>query len=80
MLSERIAEHSRDVRNRRELSHVYDHTRKENGHSFDFGNVEVIDRESNKFVRKRLEGIYTHTEDNPLNKAWEINPIYHSLF
>ena len=55
------------------------HVQSTAGHTFDFDGVEIMIKSNNKYVRKRLEGIYTSKESNTLNRAWEVNPIYNNI-
>ena len=45
VLQDRLDEHSRDIRNKKELSHVYSHV-DSTGHSFNFSNVKIIAKSS----------------------------------
>ena len=36
------------------------HVQNTGGHTFDFDGVQIMDRANNKYVRKRLEGIYIY--------------------
>ena len=66
-------EHKRDIEKKKEISNVFEHINNNDGHSFNFSEVKVLDRSDNKIIRRRLEGIYTHKEINSLNRAWEFN-------
>ena len=78
-LKVRVNEHKEDVRKQKMLSNVYMHSR-DNNHSFDFNNVNVLDRHSNANSRKQLESIYTFKSELTINRAYDLNDIYSPLF
>ena len=78
LLEERIVEHKRDIRNRKKESHVFRHC-DQFRHQFDFDNVKILARSNDYKTRRKLEGIHTHINQNSLNRAWEVNPIYNVL-
>ena len=79
LLEERISEHKRDIRNKKRESHIYMHT-DQCGHNFDFNNTKILAKANEVKTRRKLEGICTHQNQNSLNRAWELNPIYNVLF
>ena len=79
LVEERMAEHQRDIRNKKRESLVYMHT-EQYGHTFDFTNVRILARSNDPKTRRKLEGIYTHRNPHAINRAWELNPIYSVLF
>ena len=72
---DRMYEHEADIRKKKPLSKVYAHTAA-TGHSFSFDNVSVLDTCQDSRVRRQLEGIYTHINQNSINRAIDFNPIY----
>ena len=56
------------------------HAQNTAGHTFNFDGVQIIGRAKNKYVRRKMECIHTFKESDTLDRAWEVNPIYSSIY
>ena len=72
LLKEKLNEHKKDIE---KCMHACKNTV---GHTFD--GDQIMGKVNNKYVRNRLEGIHTFKESDTLNRAWEVNPIYSSIY
>ena len=77
-LKERVQEHRRDVEKRKPLSKVFSHVN-DTGHTFDFDDVSILDSCGSAKIRKQLEGVYTVMNSNSLNRAINLNHLYHPI-
>ncbi len=71
-----MKEHKGAVRRHETISQVWAHTA-ESGHTFDFDNARVIDRDQSKGSRLLREA--WHTGSNSCNRCIELHPAYHVL-
>ena len=78
-VKDRMAEHQRDIRNKKAASKVYEHV-KETGHSFKFDHVSVLDNCPQRKTRLHLESIYTFNEPNSINRSLILNETYRTVF
>ena len=58
---------------------VYSHG-SNTGHTFNFEDVKILERQKNVNVRRQLEGIHTYQNNGTINRALDINEIYKVLF
>ena len=77
-LKDRIKEHKKDVTKKNDKSNVYHHVR-DTGHSFDFNNTRVLDVERMAYKRRYLESAYSVIEDKCINRAIDLNDMYHPV-
>ena len=78
-LTIRASEHLRDIRNAKDTSGPYCHIRDNPSHHFDVTDIQLIDRERNKYIRKFKESIYigkSVTYNCNLENGMFINPIW----
>ena len=78
-VEDRMAEHRRDIANRKQTSKVFEHVNG-TGHSFDFDNVEILDNCNHKKVRLHLESVHTYMEPNSINRSLGMDSAYRPLF
>lgn len=78
-VKDRMAEHQRDIRNKKAASKVYEHV-KETGYSFKFDQVSVLDNCPQRKTRLHLESIYTFNEPNSINRSLILNETYRTVF
>jgi hypothetical protein len=75
---ERNREHMKDIEKKNVRSNVYHHVR-DTGHSFDHEGAKILDREECTKKRKQLESVYTLINHDSINRACDLNEMYHPI-
>ena len=78
-VEDRMAEHQRDINNRKITSKVFEHVNN-TGHNFDFENVSILDKCNHKKVRLHLESVHTYKHSNSINRSLIMDSAYRPLF
>ena len=72
----RIKEHTKDIENKRIKNHIYTHEKENKDHKFNMSEVNILMQESQLRPRKFVEGVFSHFDNDSINRAQDIPTTY----
>ena len=72
----RMKEHTKDIENKRIKNHIYTHERDNKDHKFNMTEVNILMQETQTRPRKFVEGIFSHFNNDSVNRALDIPTAY----